>query len=62
MLNIRTNGIPYGAPHILKQEVIVMKRIFTFLIMLVLGLSMGQQAIAASDPDPGTLKVALLPD
>lgn len=39
-----------------------MKRIFRFLIMLVLGVSIGHQAIAASDPDPAMLKVALLPD
>jgi len=39
-----------------------MKRIFTFLIMLIFGLSIGHQAIAESDPDPSTLKVALLPD
>jgi phosphonate transport system substrate-binding protein len=39
-----------------------MKRIFLVLLMLVLGFGIVHHAGAAGNPDPDTLKVALLPD
>jgi phosphonate transport system substrate-binding protein len=39
-----------------------MKRIFLVLLTLVLGFSIVHHARAAGNPDPDTLKVALLPD